>query len=121
MCEIERDIEFFMLKLVRLKAEQASPETWLEAFDDSTALSDRLKELKVQSTDLLLAGPAELALLAGPVITAINEEWEVLTVAGIGFRWEDADEEKYQQVRAAAGEAISALGARASVILNVEL
>jgi hypothetical protein len=119
--EIERDLDLFMLKLVKLKLDQASPETWLEAFDESTALSDRLKDLQVQSTDLMLAGPLELAILTGPVIHALDEEWQVLTKAGIAFRWEEGDEEAYKQARAASCDVISRFGGRASTILNTEL
>ncbi|MGW1401052.1 hypothetical protein ACWCRF_20860 [Streptomyces sp. NPDC002405] len=119
--EIERDLDLFMLKLVKLKLDQASPETWLETFDESTALSDRLKDLQVQSTDLMLAGPLELAILTGPVIQALDEEWQVLTKAGIAFRWEEEDEEAHKQARAASGGVISRFGGHASTILNMEL
>lgn len=118
---IERDLDLFMLKLVKLKLDQASPEAWLAAFDESTALSDRLKNLEVQSTDLMLAGPLELAILTGPVIQALDEEWQVLTKAGIAFRWEEEDGEAYKQARAASGGVISRFGGRASTILNMEL
>ncbi|MFD3835140.1 hypothetical protein ACFWWC_02630 [Streptomyces sp. NPDC058642] len=119
--EIERDLDLFMLKLVKLKVDQAGPEIWLEAFNESTALSDRLKDLKVQSADLMLAGPLELAVLTGPVINALNEEWKILTKAGIAFRWEEEEEDAYKQARAASGEIISRFGGRASTILNMEL
>jgi hypothetical protein len=119
--EIERDLDLFMLKLVKLELDQASPEMWLEAFAETTALSDRLKDLKVQSTDLMLAGPLELAILTGPVINFLNEEWEILTRAGLAFKWEEEEEEAYQQAHAASVGAISRFGGRASAILNMEL
>ncbi|MEV7885083.1 hypothetical protein ACWD3I_06300 [Streptomyces sp. NPDC002817] len=119
--EIERDLDLFMLKLVKLKVDQEAPEVWLETFSESTSLSDRLKDLKAQSTDLLLAGPAELALLAGPIIAALNNEWKVLTMAGIEFKWEEEEEEKYEQARSVSGVSISDLGMRASIILNMEV
>lgn len=118
---IERDLDLFMLKLVKLKLDEASPDAWLEAFDESTALSDRLKDLQVQSTDLMLAGPLELAILTGPVIQSLDEEWQVLTKAGLAFSWEGGDEEAYKQARAASGGIISRFGGRASTILNMEL
>lgn len=110
-----------MLRLVKLKLDQASPEMWLEAFGESTDLSDRLKDLQVQSTDLMLAGPIELAILTSPVIHSLDEEWQVLTKAGIAFRWEEGDEEAYKHARVASGEVISRFGGRASTILNMEL
>ncbi|MEU9541022.1 hypothetical protein [Streptomyces mirabilis] len=119
--EIQRDIELFMLQIARLQVEQSPPEVWLEAFSVSTELSDRLKTLKANTADLLLAGPAELAILVGPVIHTLSDEWEVVTRAGISFSWDEETEERYETARTASGAAVSALGMRASIILNAEI
>ncbi|MFE1188988.1 hypothetical protein [[Kitasatospora] papulosa] len=119
--EIERDIDLFMLKIVKLQLDGSPPSEWIDTFSVSTALSDDLKNLNAQSTDLLLAGPADLAILISPVITALNDEWEVVTRAGIEFRWNEEEEEAYESARAASGSAVATLGARASRILNAEI
>ncbi|MBO7938136.1 hypothetical protein JTP77_019765 [Streptomyces sp. S9] len=117
----ERNVDLTMLGLVRLQLEGAAPEVWLEKFSETDALSDQIKELHVQSTELLLAGPVELAIRVGPVIDALDDEFRFLHSAICGHSWEQEQEEEYRQVRQVAGQAHMALGSLASQILNMDL
>ncbi|MBO8191383.1 hypothetical protein ITI46_06705 [Streptomyces oryzae] len=117
----ERNVDLARLGLIRLQLDGAAPEVWVEKFSETDDLSDQIKELKVQSTDLLLAGPIELAIQAGPVIDALNDEFECLHSAICGYSWGREEEEEYKQVREVASQAITKLGALASQILNMDL
>jgi len=116
----ERNVDLTMLGLVRLQLDGAAPEVWLEKFGETDDLSNQIKELKVQSTELLLAGPAELAIRVGPVIDALDDEFKCLHSAICGYSWEQEQEDEYRQVKQVAGQALTALGSLASQILNMD-
>lgn len=116
----ERNVDLTMLGLVRLQLDGAAPEVWLEKFSETDDLSDQIKELKVQSTELLLAGPAELAIRVGLVIDALDDEFRCLHSAICGCSWGQEQEEEYRQVKQVASQALTALGSLASQILNMD-
>ncbi|MEU8502638.1 hypothetical protein AB0C86_38905 [Streptomyces lavendulae] len=120
LSELTRDLDLLMLTLVGLQLDGATPEQWFEKMGACMTLSNRLKALKITSNDIMLAGPAEIALLVGPAIRGLDGEWGILHQAVCAFKWEREEQDQYESSRQAAAESISALGARASIILNSE-